>query len=100
MNIDDLTEQFTECVQAEVERQISTARATLAKLKGEVAEASKALSDLGDQRTLAESQLEAVKADLRRHSDLVFVDAELDEARKALAALKSETAKTTTASKS
>jgi predicted nucleic acid-binding Zn-ribbon protein len=74
MSIDELPEQFeafTERARAALDREIDKARATLQKIQGEIADASKALADLHHQRKLAESELATVKNDLQRASGLV-----------------------------
>jgi chromosome segregation ATPase len=98
MTIDDLPDQleaFLERARAVLNREIEKARKGVTALNGEKAKIKAELGQLGDQRKQAQTQLDAVLADLNRASGLVGLNHEIAEARKTLDALNAQKAEAT-----
>jgi chromosome segregation ATPase len=97
MTLDELPNrlgEFVELARAALSREITAAKNIATAAKAETATAQNALAELRDQHKQAQSQLDAVMKDLQRFSDLAAVGHDIDKARKELARLKAETAKT------
>ena len=100
MDVDDIPGQLEELFdrsRAALDAQVTKARKAVDGLNAEKAAAAETLAELKDQITKARTELDSVRANLDRASNLRALNGELTKARAELEQLKDKTAKESTA---